>query len=190
MFSMEVRINGSLIGHIHGQNLGLSDTGETTKYSYEYYEPTLGALVKGTIYHVRELGIRPLLQQILQDISVRVRTRGLPKDTKVEAVSLSLPRWRTPAGVPTCCVRSPEQTCPFLRTDRAGSLETCALSVGKAGETALSRSESTQAPSGKGYLIPGVDCVVWSAEERWAAIPLKRKGKQRAKKAKTSEASG
>ncbi len=66
MFTVEIRINGSLISHIYGQNRGM--TGELTNYAYEYYEPETRNLKKGTVQHDRDAGITPLITKILNDL--------------------------------------------------------------------------------------------------------------------------
>jgi len=67
MFTVEIKVNGALIGHIYGQNLGVELDGKT-KYKYEYYEPGANKIVNGSVYCVREDGIRPLITTILNEI--------------------------------------------------------------------------------------------------------------------------
>lgn len=66
MFTIEIKINGNLIGHIYGRNMGMK--GEETQYVYEYYEPDTPKLIKGEVLHDRDAGIRPLICKILNDI--------------------------------------------------------------------------------------------------------------------------
>lgn len=77
MFTVEIRINGSMIGHIYGHNEG--DTADGCKYRYEYYEPETRKLIKGNIEHKRSKGIRQLITQILNDIE-----KPEPKETTRE----------------------------------------------------------------------------------------------------------
>ena len=67
MFSVEIKINGNLIGHIYGVNKGLTVKG-LTKYSYEYYDPEFHKIIKGNVKHHREAGIRPLITTIFKDM--------------------------------------------------------------------------------------------------------------------------
>ena len=69
MFSIEIKINGSMIGHIYGRNIG--NTGAKDQYIYEYYEPELRKVISGNVNHKRSNGIRELLAVILKDIKQR-----------------------------------------------------------------------------------------------------------------------
>lgn len=66
MFTFEIRINGSLIAHIHGLNIGSTPEGD--RYKYEYYEVDTRKVLTGKVVHRREKGIRPLITTILNDI--------------------------------------------------------------------------------------------------------------------------
>ena len=64
MFTIEVRINGSLISHVYGRNTGTTpDKGDA--YEYELYTPESRAVVKGVVHHRREEGINALAGKIL-----------------------------------------------------------------------------------------------------------------------------
>lgn len=69
MFTVELKINGTMIGHIYGKNKGLASegTGETI-YEYEYYEPDGGDIARGFVLHKREDGLRHLVRLVLEDI--------------------------------------------------------------------------------------------------------------------------
>ena len=72
MFSVEVKINGVLIGHLYGHNNGYMESdvlsGECL-YSYEYYEPGKGKEVKrGNITHKRDDGMVKLLSKIFKKL--------------------------------------------------------------------------------------------------------------------------
>jgi hypothetical protein len=67
MFTIEVKINGSLISHIYGRNIGDGPDG-ASQYAYEYYEPEIRKVVKGEVFHARGEGIRSLVQKILADV--------------------------------------------------------------------------------------------------------------------------
>ena len=69
MFTAELRINGTLIGHIYGQNVGGSAS--DGNYKYEWYEPTLHRIVEGRVAHKRKDGLRKLVRLILEDIDVK-----------------------------------------------------------------------------------------------------------------------
>ena len=70
MLSVEIKINGNMIGHIYARN-----TTPTTKavglnlYTSEYYKPELRSVVKGEITHEREAGIEKLVGKILLEVS-------------------------------------------------------------------------------------------------------------------------
>lgn len=67
MFSFEIRINSQLIGHISGHNTGYENKGYT-KYRYTYYDTEKEKLYKGQVYHLRQDGIRKLINIILEDV--------------------------------------------------------------------------------------------------------------------------
>ena len=67
MFTVEIRINGSMIGHIYGRNVGEVGKGKH-EYHYEYYEPENRTVVKNTVVHDRKKSIRKLITTILNDI--------------------------------------------------------------------------------------------------------------------------
>lgn len=67
MFTIEIKINGTMIGHIYGRNLCVQENG-LSLYDYEYYEPEIPKLQRGTISHCREQGIRKLVKLILSDV--------------------------------------------------------------------------------------------------------------------------
>lgn len=68
MFTVEIKINGSLIGHIYGKNLGEISNG-LWEYCYEYYEPELRKIIKGKVVYIRDKGVRELISLILDDIN-------------------------------------------------------------------------------------------------------------------------
>ena len=67
MFTIEIKINGAMIGHIYGRNVKDMGNGQN-EYDYEYYEPEQRNLKKGTVSHARSDGIRKLVNKILTDI--------------------------------------------------------------------------------------------------------------------------
>jgi hypothetical protein len=72
MLTVELKINGTLVGHIYGVNKGECPRedgyGRYTIYEYEYYEPGNKKLIDGTVFHKREDGLRKLIEIILVDI--------------------------------------------------------------------------------------------------------------------------
>jgi hypothetical protein len=80
MFTIEIKINGSLIGHIYGRNttaeLYCANPEKSTVedyYKYEYYEPETRELIRGDIKHIRADGIRPLIIKILNNVERQVK---------------------------------------------------------------------------------------------------------------------
>ena len=75
MFTIEIKINGSLIGHIYGINKG-DGPNKTTRYNYEYYEPEIRRLITGSVLHKRENGIRVLIELILESVENSLKKHG------------------------------------------------------------------------------------------------------------------
>lgn len=73
MFTVEIKINGSLIGHIYGHNEGDSPDGKGDKYRYEYYEPETREVRNGNVVHRRSDGIRKLVAAILNDAEPKTK---------------------------------------------------------------------------------------------------------------------
>lgn len=65
MFSVEIKINGSMIAHIYGHNtMKFNDSGETI-YDYELYEVnSKKGLREGFVAHKRGEGIFELIKKI------------------------------------------------------------------------------------------------------------------------------
>ena len=69
MFTVELKVNGALVGHIYGVNKGLYLEGKgETIYDYEYYDVGKRDLIKGEVLHKREGGIKCLIKLILEDV--------------------------------------------------------------------------------------------------------------------------
>jgi hypothetical protein len=69
MFTVELKVNGAMIGHIHGVNKGLHPEGKgETIYEYEYYDVEERDLIKGKVFHKKGDGIKHLIRLILDDI--------------------------------------------------------------------------------------------------------------------------
>ena len=75
MFTVELKINGSLIGHVYGHNEGLveqphdfSNSNPKSKYKYAYYGVENQKLINGKITHSRDDGLERLISSILLDV--------------------------------------------------------------------------------------------------------------------------
>lgn len=68
MFTVEIKINGSLIAHVYGVNQTVLPTG-LTRYGYEVYEVASRKVTTGTVEHLRLAGIVPLISTILDDFT-------------------------------------------------------------------------------------------------------------------------
>ena len=64
-FTVEIKINGSMIAHIYGRNIAPVPGGKTR---YEYYQVENRKVKNGCVVHKRELGIVPLINSILSDV--------------------------------------------------------------------------------------------------------------------------
>jgi len=78
MFTVEIRINGALIGHIYGTNTRELGAG-VYEYRYEYYEPDVRKLIKGRVTHLRSSGVRPLINAVLSDVTKQIDAVGRSK---------------------------------------------------------------------------------------------------------------
>jgi hypothetical protein len=68
MFSVEIKINSTLISHIYGHNEGEVSSGET-KYVYRFYSPEEKPCLKeGYVLHFRNSGINKLIGKILDNV--------------------------------------------------------------------------------------------------------------------------
>lgn len=68
VFTVEIKVNGTLVGHINGENV--SDIKGLSTYNYEYYEVDSIALklVNGRVKHNHKNGIRALIKKVLEDM--------------------------------------------------------------------------------------------------------------------------
>lgn len=73
MFSVEIKVNSQLVGHIYCRNVGSvsTDLEDKCEYKYRYYEPESGDLFKGDVIHRRPDGIRNLVNKIINDVDGR-----------------------------------------------------------------------------------------------------------------------
>jgi hypothetical protein len=67
MFTVELRVNGTMVSHIYGRNIAPACSGKH-RYEYEYYEIERRQTHRGVVEHRRESGIRALIASILEDI--------------------------------------------------------------------------------------------------------------------------
>lgn len=73
MFTVEIKINGTLINHIYGHNEGPAKGGkfQEDKYRYELYQVETKGVRNGTVTHYRPDGINALVVAILQDAETK-----------------------------------------------------------------------------------------------------------------------
>jgi len=70
MFTIEMRVNGTLIAHVYGRNVGDGRSEGLTQYFYELYRAGNRKLITGDVEHKRENGIEALVVKILADAMV------------------------------------------------------------------------------------------------------------------------
>lgn len=68
MFSLEIRVNSQLIGHIYCRNITTNITQKTSLYKYNYYRPEEGEIHSGQVEHYRDEGIEKLIKIILENM--------------------------------------------------------------------------------------------------------------------------
>ena len=73
MFTVEIKINGSLINHIYGHNEGPAPVGLGDQYRYELYEVEKRDVKNGRVTHKRSDGINKLVAAILLDVDSTVK---------------------------------------------------------------------------------------------------------------------
>jgi len=70
MFTVELRVNGALVGHVYGRNVGDGAQGRD-RYAWEYYEPELGGrLLTGVVEHLRSDGLAKLAAKVLKEVQL------------------------------------------------------------------------------------------------------------------------
>jgi len=67
MFTVEIKINGSLIAHVYGHNTGRM-TGGKSDYDWHYYSTEKGTVISGQLSHFRVLGMNALIGDILEKV--------------------------------------------------------------------------------------------------------------------------
>jgi len=71
MFTVEIRINGTLIAHVYGRNVGSGSKQGLTHYYYELYRTGNRNLITGDVEHKRDNGIEALIVKVLADAMVK-----------------------------------------------------------------------------------------------------------------------
>lgn len=64
MFTVEVRINGTMIAHIYGRNTGERDKTGATVYTADFYQPEVGSMTFPVVHDAND-GINALVSKIL-----------------------------------------------------------------------------------------------------------------------------
>lgn len=72
MFTVEIKINGTKIGEVYCRNLNEQNEKEEDKYYYEFYRHEKD-VIKGYIYHFRNLGAEKLISEIFERISWEIQ---------------------------------------------------------------------------------------------------------------------
>ena len=67
MFSVEVKINSQLVGHVYCRNVRDVNI-DICEYEYRYYEPETGKVFDGSLNHKRSEGIKVLIRKILVEV--------------------------------------------------------------------------------------------------------------------------
>ncbi len=70
MLSVELKVNGVMVGHIYGRNISGNDHMYCSEhiYRWEYYKPEQRQMVSGTVKHIRDDGIEKLISLILKEV--------------------------------------------------------------------------------------------------------------------------
>lgn len=84
-----------------------------------------------------------------------------------EVYNFKMKRYKTPNGVPTCCLEYGKKFCMFSQTMRYGTLSTCVFAPAdyKGRPIECIHSDSKTHGDGMGYLITGDWCPVWKEGE-------------------------
>jgi hypothetical protein len=67
MFTVEIRVNGTLIVHVYGRNAGDARKPDFKHYFYELYRTEDRKVITGSVEYKRETGIEALIVNILAD---------------------------------------------------------------------------------------------------------------------------
>lgn len=69
MFSVELKVNGMLVGHAYGVNKGHVDNSIYCKYRWHYYDVAKEAMHNGFIKHDPSKGLEQLVSDILSEVA-------------------------------------------------------------------------------------------------------------------------
>lgn len=75
VFTVELKINGTLVAHLYGVNKGpvvSKETDDFGVYHYHYYDVSTGKAINNTIRHRRSEGLRNLVVACLEDADGKV----------------------------------------------------------------------------------------------------------------------
>jgi len=69
MLTVEIKINGMVVGMIYSANKGKNfEKEEFNNYKFEYWRPGEGVISRGTLLHKPEDGVEVLAQSILHAV--------------------------------------------------------------------------------------------------------------------------
>jgi len=79
MFTVEVRVNGTLIVHVYGRNVSGAPSGRPNEYHYDLVELSQDSrsAIDGRVSHVPDKGITELVRLILADVNRQKAQRGM-----------------------------------------------------------------------------------------------------------------
>jgi hypothetical protein len=71
MISAEIKVNGTMVGHIYARNISTPEVLESgvglNLYHWEYYKPENRIAKRGKVSHERQDGIEKLISKILAE---------------------------------------------------------------------------------------------------------------------------
>lgn len=71
MFTVEIRINGTMVVHAYGRNTDKRDQDGKTIYDIEFYQPERPQLCKFPVLHDKNDGINKLVEAVLREAEYR-----------------------------------------------------------------------------------------------------------------------
>ena len=80
MLTVELKVNGGLIGFIKIVNRSFTYNGEHNYYKYSYYNVDKDTIIRGSVLHKRADGALTLLNYITEDISKKESENCESKD--------------------------------------------------------------------------------------------------------------
>lgn len=77
MLTVELRVNGNLIGHVQAVNQGyVAGMGDKCNYEYTAMLMETGDIVRGRLQHERHTGAFELIRRLAQDIGEKSKKGG------------------------------------------------------------------------------------------------------------------